>query len=73
MVVTPEYNHGYPGALKNALDYFLPQFRRTPVAIYTDSSYVKDGITSWIVSPLRCRPMPVFIVARRMSSSCPSM
>ncbi len=22
--------------------------RRTPVAIYTDSSYVKDGITSWI-------------------------
>jgi ribonuclease HI len=22
--------------------------RRTPVAIYTDSAYVKDGITSWI-------------------------
>ena len=22
--------------------------RRTPVAIYTDSNYVKDGITSWI-------------------------
>jgi ribonuclease HI len=22
--------------------------RRTPVAVYTDSAYVKDGITSWI-------------------------
>jgi len=32
VIVSPEYNHGYPGVLKNALDYFLPQFKRTPVS-----------------------------------------
>jgi NAD(P)H-dependent FMN reductase len=30
--VTPEYNHGIPGALKNALDYAYPEFVRKPAA-----------------------------------------
>src|SRR5215210_6912755 len=33
VIVSPEYNHGIPGALKNALDYYLPEFKRTPVAL----------------------------------------
>jgi NAD(P)H-dependent FMN reductase len=37
MIVTPEYNNGYPGALKNALDYLLPEYKRKPVAIVTVS------------------------------------
>lgn len=32
LVVTPEYNHGYPAALKNALDYAYAGWNRKPVA-----------------------------------------
>ncbi|WP_027501828.1 NADPH-dependent FMN reductase [Rhodococcus sp. UNC363MFTsu5.1] len=31
VVVTPEYNHGYPGALKNAIDTAKEQWRAKPV------------------------------------------
>ncbi len=30
--VTPEYNHGYPASLKNALDHIFPELNRKPVA-----------------------------------------
>jgi NAD(P)H-dependent FMN reductase len=30
--VTPEYNHGYPAALKNALDLVFEPWRRKPVS-----------------------------------------
>lgn len=30
--VTPEYNHGYPGVLKNAIDHLHGEWRRKPVA-----------------------------------------
>ena len=45
--VTPEYNHGYPGVLKNALDYFLPQFKRKPVALVTVSAGGHGGVNAW--------------------------
>jgi len=32
IIVTPEYNHGYPGALKNALDHLSAGWRHKPVA-----------------------------------------
>ncbi|MGE0814204.1 MAG: NADPH-dependent FMN reductase [Vicinamibacterales bacterium] len=47
VIVTPEYNHGYPGALKNALDYFLPEFKRKPVAIVTVSAGGHGGVNAW--------------------------
>jgi NAD(P)H-dependent FMN reductase len=31
-VVTPEYNHGYPAALKNAIDWNSTQWRAKPVS-----------------------------------------
>lgn len=31
IVVTPEYNHGYPGVLKNALDHAYAEFVRKPI------------------------------------------
>jgi NAD(P)H-dependent FMN reductase len=31
VIVTPEYNHGYPGVLKNALDWVYIEWRRKPV------------------------------------------
>jgi NAD(P)H-dependent FMN reductase len=32
VIVTPEYNHGYPGALKNALDHAYAAWNDKPVA-----------------------------------------
>jgi NAD(P)H-dependent FMN reductase len=32
IVVTAEYNHGYPALLKNAIDHAFPEFNRKPVA-----------------------------------------
>lgn len=32
VIVSPEYNHGYPGVLKNALDYLYREWNRKPVA-----------------------------------------
>src|SRR5579859_7319537 len=44
VIVTPEYNNGYPGVLKNALDYLLPEYRRKPFGIVTVSAGGFGGI-----------------------------
>jgi NAD(P)H-dependent FMN reductase len=31
IVVTPEYNHGYPASLKNTLDFIFPELGRKPI------------------------------------------
>jgi NAD(P)H-dependent FMN reductase len=45
IIVTPEYNNGYPGVLKNSLDYLLPEYERKPVGIVTVSAGGYGGIT----------------------------
>src|SRR5437016_9454511 len=45
IIVTPEYNNGYPGVLKNALDYFLPEYERKPIGIVTVSAGGFGGLT----------------------------
>lgn len=47
VVVSPEYNHGYPGVLKNALDYFYKEYRRKPIALVTVSSGGHGGVNAW--------------------------
>jgi len=44
VIVTPEYNNGYPGVVKNALDYFLPEYKRKPIGIATVSAGDFGGI-----------------------------
>ncbi len=44
VIVTPEYNNGYPGVLKNALDYFGPEYKRKPVGIVTVSGGDFGGV-----------------------------
>jgi NAD(P)H-dependent FMN reductase len=44
VIVTPEYNNGYPGVLKNALDYLLPEYERKPIGIVTVSAGGYGGI-----------------------------
>jgi NAD(P)H-dependent FMN reductase len=45
VIVTPEYNSGYPGVLKNALDYLLPEYRRKPIGIVTVSGGRWGGLS----------------------------
>ncbi len=33
VIVTPEYNHGYPGALKSVIDLLLPEYIHKSVAL----------------------------------------
>src|SRR5262245_37057755 len=40
IIVTPEYNGGYPAAFKNVVDLLYAEWRRKPMAIST----VSDGI-----------------------------
>ena len=44
IIVSPEYNNGYPGVLKNALDYLLPEYDRKPIGIATVSAGGFGGI-----------------------------
>jgi NAD(P)H-dependent FMN reductase len=42
IIVTPEYNGGYPASLKNAIDVLYKEWRRKPVAVAT-ASYGQFG------------------------------
>jgi NAD(P)H-dependent FMN reductase len=44
VVVTPEYNHGYPGALKSVLDLLLPEYIHKAVAFAAVSAQVWGGV-----------------------------
>ena len=44
LIVTPEYSGGYPGVLKNALDYLKPECSRKPFGIITVSAAATGGI-----------------------------
>ncbi|HXU27418.1 MAG TPA: NAD(P)H-dependent oxidoreductase [Bacteroidia bacterium] len=43
IIVTPEYNGGYPASLKNVVDLLYDQWYRKPIAISTVSSSVFGG------------------------------
>jgi NAD(P)H-dependent FMN reductase len=43
LIVTPEYNGGYPASLKNAIDLFTVEWYHKPVAIATVSSGMFGG------------------------------
>lgn len=45
VIVTPEYNNGIPGSVKNALDYLLPEFQRLPVGVVTVSAGGFGGVS----------------------------
>ena len=58
LIVAPEYKNGYPGVLKNALDYLPPNiFRRRPIGICTVSSGGFGGINCLAQLRLVCLAM----------------
>lgn len=46
IIVSPEYNGGMAGSLKNALDYFRKEFNRKPVGMVTVSSGDFGGVNA---------------------------
>ncbi|UOF94478.1 MAG: NAD(P)H-dependent oxidoreductase [Bacteroides sp.] len=44
--ISPEYNGGIPGVLKNFLDYFNKEFNKKPIGIITCSSGYLGGINA---------------------------
>ncbi len=43
VIIVPEYNHGYSGVLKNALDWLFPEFKQKPVGLVGVSSGTYAG------------------------------
>ncbi|UCG76525.1 MAG: NAD(P)H-dependent oxidoreductase [Gemmatimonadota bacterium] len=74
LIVTPEYNSGYPGVLKNALDYLLPQYRRKPVGIVTVSAGPWGGLSALsqlrqVLLSLGALPIPARLPVERVDST----
>lgn len=74
VIVTPEYNSGYPGVLKNALDYLLPEYRRKPIGIVTVSSGPWGGLSALaqlrqVLLSLGGLPIPAKFPVRQVRSS----
>lgn len=44
VIVTPEYNHSYPGALKNLIDHLYPEYEDKPFSFVTVSGGGFGGI-----------------------------
>jgi len=62
IIVTPEYNGGYPASIKNVVDLLYDEWRRKPIAISTASDGVFGGsqvITSLQFSLWKIRSWPV--------------
>ena len=74
VIVTPEYNNGYPGVLKNALDYLLPELKRKPVGIVTVSAGAFGGISCLaqlrlVLLAMGAAPIPASLPVSRVGQS----
>jgi NAD(P)H-dependent FMN reductase len=69
IIVTPEYNNGYPGVLKNALDYLLPEYERKPIGIVTVSAGSFGGINCLAQLRLVTLGMGAFPIPENLSVS----
>lgn len=62
VILTSEYNHGYPASLKNALDYLYMEWHNKPAALvgygYSASGARAIEQLRQIVSNLRMKPLP---------------
>ncbi len=69
VLVAPEYNHSYPGALKNLVDYLYPEYEDTPFAFVTVSGGGFGGVRcqsdlEQLVVTLQGHPGPSLPVSR---------
>lgn len=66
IVVTPEYNGGYPGVLKNALDYYYDEITKKPVGVVSVSSGQQGGIQAWQALTSMFLKMGAFVAPPRL-------
>ena len=54
IIVTPEYNGGYPASLKNVIDLLYPEWKKKPVALATasDGQFGGSQVTTSLVFTL---------------------
>lgn len=69
IIVTPEYNHGYPAALKNALDYLYHEWVAKPVAFVayggaSGGSFCVEQLRQ-VVDTIGMRPVPTALTVVR--------
>jgi len=74
VIVTPEYSGGYPGVLKNALDYLKDEYRRKPFGIITVSAVDTGGILCLnglrqVVLHLGGVPIPASLMVARVQEA----
>ncbi len=67
ILVTPEYNHSYPGALKNLIDYLYPEYEGKPFSFVTVSGGPWGGVRTQkdlnaLVLTLQAHPGPSLAV-----------
>lgn len=73
-IVTPEYNSGYPGVLKNALDYLYPELKRLPTGVVTVSSGGFGGLSCLaqlrqVLFAMGALPIPTSLPVSKVGSS----
>lgn len=64
LMVTPEYHGSISGVLKNAIDYYRPEFERKPIGVVTTSTGAFGGINAsthlqQIILGVWAYPMPL--------------
>lgn len=74
LIVTPEYNGGYPGVLKNALEYLKDEYRHKPFGIITVSAVETGGILCLVslrqvVLQMGGLPIPVSLLVSRVQEA----
>lgn len=74
IIVTPEYNGGYPAALKNVTDFLYDEWHRKPIAISTVSDGIFGGtqvITSiqWSLWKIRAWTVPAMFPVPKVKES----
>lgn len=74
VIVTPEYSGGYPGVLKNALEYLKDEYHRKPFGIITVSAVETGGILCLVslrqvILQLGGLPIPASLLVARVQES----
>jgi NAD(P)H-dependent FMN reductase len=77
IVLTAEYNHGYPAVLKNAMDWTFPEWQRKPVAFIGWGNaggaraieQLRQVVVEFEMAPLRhaVHIMPEILIAARQT------
>ncbi len=73
VIITPEYNGSYSGALKNTLDYFKQEYVKKPMGIVTVSSGIWGGVNAshhllaWVLH-VEAIPSPFKLMVQNINS-----